>query len=92
MLYVHPPEVAAAASTRADSRDSSADRCDSSFIHGLTHAVTTEEWEELGASALRVVRDGVLFLRLYIFLKNRRKNQARQAECAAHCCLTSGAR
>jgi len=42
--------------------------------------VTTEEWEELGATGFRILRDGVLFARLYIFMKNHRENQMLRSE------------
>lgn len=50
VLYIHPPEVAAA-------------------------AVTTEEYSDIGAACFRIARDGLLFARLFIFLKNRGKNE-----------------
>jgi len=55
LLYIHPPEVAAA-------------------------AITTEEWSEMGAATFRIIRDGVLFARLYIFLKNRNKNHIAEGD------------
>jgi hypothetical protein len=43
--------------------------------HVAAAAVTSEEWADIGATVLRIFRDSMLFARLYIFLKNRSKNQ-----------------
>eukprot|EP01006_Ploeotia_vitrea_P051583 TRINITY_DN67579_c6_g1_i1.p2 TRINITY_DN67579_c6_g1~~TRINITY_DN67579_c6_g1_i1.p2 ORF type:complete len:100 (-),score=51.97 TRINITY_DN67579_c6_g1_i1:191-490(-) len=48
------------------------------YIHppaAAAAAITTEEWADIGATAFRILRDGILFARLFIFLKNRKKNK-----------------
>lgn len=69
LLYIHPPEVAAAASTCFVAVILTEMRSACSDSGWCLCTVTSEEWTELSATAFRIVRDGVLFARLYIFMK-----------------------